>query len=391
MYFYDYLRFSFKGLLSKKARFFLTVLSIFVGVVSIIVISSIGTSGQNAIDMELENLGLNGTSIKSKKYNLTTEDVENVKEYLGSEYLVSSMSKEIATGEYNNKEINLFLCGGETDALDILNMEIIYGRGIRDKDVNENRKNLILSKNNSKKIFGKENSVGEKITIKTPFSQNEFTVVGIVNNSNIYDMVSENIPPFVYVPSSAFLEMYKSDFVGEISVINKNKEDISEVSGNVITYMEKENSQKNIFYFENMNSYKKSISNVVGIVALIITLIGAVSLIVGGISVMNTMLISVNERKKEIGLKKALGSTNISIMLEFLIETLIIVLISCIIGIGLGLGISYLLMKSYGIKLVIDFKNLILAVVFSIFIGAVFGVYPAYKASRLNPVESLKS
>lgn len=391
MYFYDYLRFSIKGLFSKKARFLLTVLSIFVGVVSIIVISSIGTSGQNAIDMELENLGLNGTSIKSKKYNLTTKDVENVKEYLGSEYLVSSMSKEIATGEYNNKETNLFLCGGETDALDILNMEIIYGRGIRENDVNENRKNLILSKNNSKKIFGKENSVGEKITIKTPFSQNEFTVVGIVNNSNIYDMVSENIPPFVYVPSSAFLEMFRSEFIGEISVLNKNKEDASEVSGNVITYMEKENVQKNIFYFENMNSYKKSISNVVGIVALIITLIGAVSLIVGGISVMNTMLISVNERKKEIGLKKALGSTNISIMFEFLIETLIIVLISCIMGIGFGLGISYLLMKSYGIKLIIDFKNLILAVVFSVLIGAVFGVYPAYKASRLNPVESLKN
>ena len=77
-------------------------------------------------------------------------------------------------------------------------------------------------------------------------------------------------------------------------------------------------------------------------------------------------------------------------MFEFLIETLIIVLISCIMGIGLGLGISYLLMKSYGIKLIIDFKNLILAVVFSLFIGVVFGVYPALKASRLNPVESLK-
>lgn len=390
MFFYDYLRFSFKGLFSKKARFFLTVLSIFVGVVSIIVISSIGSSGQNAINMELENLGLNGTSIKSKKYNLTTKDVENVKEYLGSKYLVSSMSKEIATGIYQSKELNLFLCGGETDALDILNMEIVYGRGIRDKDVKENRKNLILSKNNSKKIFGKENSVGEKITILTPFSQNEFTVVGIVDNSNIYDMVSENIPPFLYVPSSAFLEMFKSEFVGEISVLSKNEEDVSAVSENVITYMEKENDGKNIFYFENMNSYKKSISNVVGIVALIITLIGAVSLVVGGISVMNTMLISVNERKREIGLKKALGSTNVSIMFEFLIETLIIVLISCIMGIGLGLGISYLLMKSYGIKLIIDFKNLILAVVFSLFIGVVFGVYPALKASRLNPVESLK-
>ena len=390
MFFYDYLRFSFKGLFSKKARFFLTVLSIFVGVVSIIVISSIGSSGQNAINMELENLGLNGTSIKSKKYNLTTKDVENVKEYLGSKYLVSSMSKEIATGIYQSKELNLFLCGGETDALDILNMENVYGRGIRDKDVKENRKNLILSKNNSKKIFGKENSVGEKITILTPFSQNEFTVVGIVDNSNIYDMVSENIPPFLYVPSSAFLEMFKSEFVGEISVLSKNEEDVSVVSENVITYMEKENDGKNIFYFENMNSYKKSISNVVGIVALIITLIGAVSLVVGGISVMNTMLISVNERKREIGLKKALGSTNGSIMFEFLIETLIIFLISCIMGIGLGLGISYLLMKSYGIKLIIDFKNLILAVVFSLFIGVVFGVYPALKASRLNPVESLK-
>lgn len=391
MYISDYFRFSIKGLLSKKTRFMLTVLSVFIGVFSVIVISAIGSSGQNAINIELEALGLNGTKIKSKKYNITASEVSSVKEYLGDDFLVSSMSKEIATGKYMGKEYNLFFCGGETDALEILNMEVVFGRGIREKDIAENKKNVILSLSDSRKIFGKENSVGEKINISTHFNQGEFTVVGVVSNGNIYDMVSESIPPFIYTSSSVFMEMYNSSVVGEISIVGKEGEDVAVATSGAIEHLEKNQITRNIFYYENMNSYKKSISNVIGIVALIITLIGGVSLVVGGISVMNTMLISVNERKKEIGIKKALGSTNVSIMAEFLLETLIIVLISCILGICLGLLITFALMKNYGIDLVINFKTLILAVIFSVLSGSLFGVYPAYKASKLNPVESLKS
>ena len=391
MFFNDYLRFSFKGLFSKKSRFFLTVLSIFIGVISIIIISAIGSSGQNAINMELEALGLNGASIKSQGYNITLSDVEDVKNYLGNEYLVSSMSKEIARIKYRDKESNAFLCGGEIDALEILNMEIIYGRGIRESDIKNNKKNVILTKSSAEKLFDKANCVGEKISLTTPFKSQEFTIVGVVNNGNIYDLVSEHMPPMIYMASVTFLDMYNGKYVGEISVVAKGGNDVAAASDSVISYLEKDLEFKNILYYENMNSYKKSISNVLSIITLIITLIGAVSLIVGGISVMNTMLISVNERKKEIGIKKAIGSTNVTIMLEFLLETLIIVLISCILGIITGLLISYILMKGYGITLVVSLKSMIVAVLFSVLIGAVFGVYPAYKASRLNPVESLNS
>lgn len=391
MFFNDYLRFSFKGLFSKKSRFFLTVLSIFIGVISIIIISAIGSSGQNAINMELEALGLNGASIKSQGYNITLSDVEDVKNYLGNEYLVSSMSKEIARIKYRDKESNAFLCGGEIDALEILNMEIIYGRGIRESDIKNNKKNVILTKSSAEKLFDKANCVGEKISLTTPFKSQEFTIVGVVNNGNIYDLVSEHMPPMIYMASVTFLDMYNGKYVGEISVVAKGENDVAAASDSVISYLEKDLEFKNILYYENMNSYKKSISNVLSIITLIITLIGAVSLVVGGISVMNTMLISVNERKKEIGIKKAIGSTNVTIMLEFLLETLIIVLISCILGIITGLLISYILMKGYGITLVVSLKSMIVAVLFSVLIGAVFGVYPAYKASRLNPVESLNS
>ena len=391
MFFNDYLRFSFKGLFSKKSRFFLTVLSIFIGVISIIIISAIGSSGQNAINMELEALGLNGASIKSQGYNITLSDVEDVKNYLGNEYLVSSMSKEIARIKYRDKESNAFLCGGEIDALEILNMEIIYGRGIRESDIKNNKKNVILTKSSAEKLFDKANCVGEKISLTTPFKSQEFTIVGVVNNGNIYDLVSEHMPPMIYMASVTFLDMYNGKYVGEISVVAKGGNDVAAASDSVISYLEKDLEFKNILYYENMNSYKKSISNVLSIITLIITLIGAVSLVVGGISVMNTMLISVNERKKEIGIKKAIGSTNVTIMLEFLLETLIIVLISCILGIITGLLISYILMKGYGITLVVSLKSMIVAVLFSVLIGAVFGVYPAYKASRLNPVESLNS
>ena len=391
MFFYDYLRFSFKGIFSKKSRFFLTSLSIIIGVISVIVITAIGSSGQSAINNELEGLGLNGASIKSKKYNITYADVEKIKEHLGNGFYVSSMSKEIATVKYKDKETNVFLCGGESDAVNILNMNVIYGRSVRQSDIDKGKNNLILSKNSAVRIFGVEDCVGSKLKISTPFASGEYTVVGVVDNSGIYDMVGDNIPPFIYIPSSNFSSLFGDRFLGEVSVVGKNGEDACEASQRAITYLEKDKSSKGIFYYENMNSYKKSISNVINIITLIIALIGGVSLIVGGISVMNTMLIAVNERKKEIGIKKAIGSTNLSIMLEFLTEALIIVLISCILGISAGLLISYFLMESYGISLVINMKSLLLSVFFTVLTGGVFGIYPAYKASRLSPVESLKS
>lgn len=105
---------------------------------------------------------------------------------------------------------------------------------------------------------------------------------------------------------------------------------------------------------------------------------------------MNTMLITVNERKKEIGLKKAIGFTNISIMAEFLLESLIIIFISCILGVVSGIFIAYILVNLYGISLRIDFSSLIKSVIFSFITGGVFGIYPAYKAAYTDPIESLR-
>lgn len=391
MYIADCIKFSFKGLLAKKTRFFLTVISIFIGITSITVISAIGSSGQAAINSELDNLGLNGISIKTKKQSFDIEDANEVKELLESDCYVSSVSKETALISFGNKQYTSVIWAGEEDISAILNLKIIYGRGIRKKDIEEHKNVAVIPKNISQKMFGTDDSVGKEFLIKNTVKQTSFTVVGIVDNSELFDMISENIPAFIYIPSTSFQDMYSLYRQAEISVVSKGDGDIGFIGERVVEFLENKNKIKNGYYFENMNVYKKNISNVVGIVTLIVTLIGAVSLIVGGISVMNTMLITVNERKKEIGIKKAIGHTNLSVMAEFLTEALIIVLISCILGVVLGILISRVVTALCKLELILDYKAVIRAVLFSVIFGIVFGVYPAYKASRTNPIESLNN
>jgi len=391
MYITDCIKFSFKGLLSKKSRFFLTVISIFIGITSIIVISAIGSSGQAAVNNELDGLGLNGISIKAKKQSFDSEDANDVKEFFKNECYISSVSKETAVISHGNKNYTSVIWGGEEDISDILNLKIIYGRGIRKKDVEENKNVAVIPRNISQKMFGSDDGVGKEILIKTAVKQTSFTVVGITDNSELFDMISENIPAFIYVPSTAFQNMYTLYGQSEISVVAKGESDIDSVGERIVEFLENKNKIKDGYYYENLNAYKKSISDVAGIVTLIVTLIGAVSLIVGGISVMNTMLITVNERKKEIGIKKAIGHTNLSIMAEFLSEALIIVFVSCILGVVSGILISRVITALCKLELVIDYEAIIRAVLFSVIFGIIFGVYPAYKASNTNPVESLNN
>ena len=387
MFFFDYIRYSVLGMLNKKSRIMLTVISILIGIISVTVISNIGSSGQLAVDNELNKLGLNGISIKSKKMDLDTEDAYKVKECLGNNYSVSTFSKNVGEGYYNNKKSDLVVWGGEEDILKILNFNVIYGRGIRKKDVSDHKNIAIITESASKKIFNKVNSIGEKITIKSPVKLVDLIVVGVVDNSGLYEKISANMPSFIYIPSTVYKDIYGDYSIGDISLVGQENEDLNSLGENVIKIL----SPKKELYFENINNYKKTIGNIADLVTLIITLIGAISLIVGGISVMNTMLVSVNERKKEIGIKKALGETNVSIMAEILTESLIIVVFSCILGMMIGIFISYIIVKLCDIELSISVSSLLSSFVFSVFTGSIFGIYPAYKASKLDPVKSLSN
>lgn len=388
--FFDCIKYSLKGLLSKKIRFLLTVISIFVGIVSITVISAIGNSGKTAVVNELEALGLNGATIKSKKTSIPYENIENLKEKFGNECYISSLVREPAILSINNKEYDTVVWGGEEEIFDILSLDIIYGRGIRKNDILENKRVIILTENISKRIFENSDSLGKVVHIETAKGIFPFTVVGITATSKVYDMVSENIPAFVYIPETSFSDISVMSGIKEISVMSKTGKDIELFCKNMIEFLEKEDN-KNNYYFENMNMYKKSISDVLEIVTIIVTLVGAVSLLVGGVSVMNTMLMSVNERKKEIGIKKALGFNNYLILAEFLLESLIIIVISCILGVVAGLFISYVVMTFFGLKLVIDFSLITKAILISFISGMVFGVYPALKASGIDPVKCLNN
>lgn len=388
---HDYITASAKGLTAKKMRTVLTFLSILIGVCSITLISAIGNSGKATINHEMDKLGLNGISIKTPKKTLDEKQLLNqkdaaaLKKYLGEEFCVSASLNHYGTIEGLEEE--MMVCGSEKDMISILNLQLVYGRGITQKDVENATQVAVIDEKLARRLYGTEEALGQ--TLKLSDSQ-PLTVVGILKNEDeITDKLQIPVPSFIYLPVTTVQNLYHTNAVGSISVSAPEDKNLDNYVPNIIQFLEKE---KNLtLKAENLNQQKKQINRIADIVTLIIAIIGGISLVVGGLGVMNTMLVSVSERKKEIGIKKAIGATNGNILLEFILEAIFLTVLSGISGILSGIAIGKCLTDFYGLIFVMNTDIIWVSFAVSVVIGVLFGGYPAWKAARLKPMDALRS
>ena len=206
----------------------------------------------------------------------------------------------------------------------------------------------------------------------------------------LQNFIGSYIPNFVYVPYSTMQQLLGKNSFDQIAVKLKSGTDVDKTGDMLVQSLNRTNGSSNAFVSNNLMKQRDSLSNILGVVTLILSSVGAISLLVASLSIMTVMLVSVNERTREIGIKKSIGARKKDILLEFMFEAVLITLFGSLFGILAGYGISYLGASYFGFALGIRLDIMALAVGFSVLTGMIFGVYPAMKAAKMNPVDALR-
>lgn len=395
---------SFKSALysvkSNKMRSFLTMLGIIIGISSVITIVSIGQGGKNAILGEFEEIGRStinvrvnwrAKDVRSSDY-FTIEDMEMLKSKLPEITAVVPSFGNYGWAKIGKKSKEVLIEAANEDYFELNKKEILHGRLINTGDVEACRQVIVVDQNTASELFGKTDVIGEKLPISIDGKNSSFTIIGVMKSDKdeVAEMFGGYMPSFSIIPISVSDKIFSSSDISYMTVKTENNTDLSETAKKIVKLLENSHKSKDIYYAEEGFKELDMVNNVLGTFTAVIGAIAGISLLVGGIGVMNIMLVSVTERTREIGIRKALGAKRKDILIQFLTESLILCLIGGTIGLGLGAGLGGLVGPLIKVKAAVSPIVLIVAVTFSSAVGIFFGLYPANKAAKLDPIEALR-
>ncbi|KMT22862.1 ABC transporter permease [Clostridium cylindrosporum] len=389
-----------KNVRSNKMRSFLTMLGIIIGISSVITIVSIGQGGHDFISKEFEGIGSNALSIsvKSKagevldRYYFHKEDVNMLINKVPEVIDVAPILQGYGAVVYKNKSKEVTILSTAPSYRNIINANVLEGRFLSDSDVEAARNVVIIDDIAGKKLYPRESPIGQKLTIRTSAKASSYTIVGMIKNPNptlAYEF-SEDFPGMIFIPYTTSEKILRtpniSTMVATVSDMNRSKE----ISRKIVHILDNKYRAHDRYTVEEAFKQVDLVNKVLSMFTLVIGTIAGISLVVGGIGVMNIMLVSVTERTREIGIRKALGAKKKDIMLQFLTESLIICLIGGTLGMLIGISFSMAIGSLVGVMPSVSISIVILAFAFSSAIGIFFGIYPAKKAAELNPIDALR-
>ncbi len=403
MEFLDYLKQAVAAMLSHKTRAFLSILGILIGVAAVIAMLAIGQGSKESIEKQLASLGSNllivspgaarsgGVSLQSgTTTRLTLQDVEEIKKLKDSVSSVSPSVSERGQIVYGNNNWNTKIEGVGVEYAQLRSAMPTVGRFFTEEEVRMRNKVALLGTTVVKELFGSSNPIGEIIKINLI----NFKVIGILPAKGSSGPQDQD--DIVLIPiNTAMYRVLGKQYVDSIYVEARGPDTIDAAEESISKIIIKQHrlitdDQKESFRIRNMSDIKKTLQSTTETMSLLLGAIAAISLLVGGIGIMNIMLVSVTERTREIGLRKAIGANNKDIMVQFLIEAVLMSLIGGLAGVMLGSGAAVLVTLIAGWSVRISLSSVILATVFSLIVGVVFGLWPARQASLLNPIEALR-
>lgn len=392
----DIFRCAVKNLFRKKGRNILTVSGIAIGVASVIIISNISQCGSMALSKELDSLGINGISISinsstaDKNAVLSEDELAVIR---SSSLVEQAMPIIMQTTEIfsRGEEEQALLWGIDGSANKVISLNLLYGRFINSGDILNCSHVCMVDETYAKERYGTKNIVGRSISILCNGSYEDFEIIGVIKTGNgiLQNMMGNYFPTFMYLPYSTVEECFDTSGYNQIA-LKINGED-PDLAGEKITDMlTAATGYTDSFSASNLAKQKQGLDSLMNIITLVLSAVGAVSLVVASLSIMNVMLVSVSERTREIGIKKAIGAKRGDILKEFLFEAGLISLCGSIVGISLGMIVSYAGLSIIGAAISPRMDIIVFSVIFTIITGIIFGLYPANKASKLKPVEALR-
>lgn len=393
------IRLAFSSIMANRMRTFLTMLGIIIGISAVIAISAIGNGGKYQIQKSLEQFGTNRLMIYLNWGNidgvtsrdfLTERDIEALKEIDGIS-AISPLYEEWTSIRANNKKIDVVLVGANEDSKAITNVEIIKGRFINQQDVSNRNYAIVLSEKDARELFGSIEVLGEAVTLSTYRGPVEFKVVGITKHEDsLFSGQVNNGRVQLYVPITSIMRVYNQTNYYGVNLKIQDRDKMDQISQQAIRLLERLHNNKDKYRIFNLEETMDTVNGVLSSITAILALIAGIALVVGGIGIMNIMLVTVTERTREIGIKKAIGAKTNTILMQFLTEAVIISVIGGIVGVALGYGIGKAVSSFLNMPPLISTAEVLMGTFVAVSVGIIFGVYPAKKAAKLDPIEALR-
>jgi len=383
------------AIFANRLRSFLTVLGIVIGVMSVILLISMVTGLQTYITSQIQGLGSNllfvipgriggarsPGGIQSNK--LKYQDAIDLRNKLSGEAQVSAAVQKNTTTKYGNKnDKGTSVFGVESNYPKIVAaVKLTEGRFFKESEADSAKKVVVIGKTVKQNLFGNGGAIGQTIIV----DKLKYTVIGVLGpRGSIFGIDADNS---IYCPFLSVQRQFGIDNLNTIYISANHSDEVKIVQTKAINILKKRLSEDD-FSVQSQEQALSTIAQITGVLTLALGGIAAISLLVGGIGIMNIMLVSVTERTREIGLRKALGATPDNIRNQFLIEALTLSGLGGIIGIALGFGISLIIGRFF--TTTVPLWSVALSFGFSMLVGVIFGVAPAIRAAKLDPIQALR-
>lgn len=389
------------SLIANKLRSLLTMLGIIIGVAAVIALVSIGNGVKQDIENSISSLGSNllvvlpgeprtpgARSSQGSMKSLKISDYEAIAKLEGVK-AASPMTNGSYVVIYQNKNWTTSVAGVNSNFQDVNNWTMTSGRFFSDKNVQNRERVAVVGQTVVKNLFADEDPVGKEIRVKNI----PFRVIGVLKSKGNGTMGNDQ-DDTVLIPYTTSMERVEGiDYLRRVYVVAKDDGGIDRLQADIENLLRVRHNIKDTnlddFNIQNMKSIMETVAQTTGTFTLFLGAVAAISLVVGGIGIMNIMLVSVTERTREIGVRKALGATYSVIVTQFLIEAVVISLMGGFIGIAFGIGASKVIGMVSGMSTIVSVPTIIMSFAFSMAIGLIFGIYPARKAAKLNPIDAL--
>ncbi len=392
----DIIWIAMRGAIRGRMRTILTIAAISIGVASVILITSLGEGGKSAIAGELDGLGINGITVFASGTEdgapaIYPEDVKRIENRVKSIKKAMPLNLEYAAISIKNISGGAVLWGIDDSLPQVLDVRLLYGRFPTRRDIESQSRLAVIDDALAIKVYKRANIVGKELDVMYGGSIESFRIIGIISaqKKSIDKLMGGALPEFIYIPYTKLNTMRSKETIDQIAVKCLASADKNETGGEITSLLNRDNSSKDGFDFENMAGHIAELNSLAGIVALIVSAVAAISLAVAGIGIMNTMLSSASERRREIGVCMALGARRRDIALCFLAESLIVSLTGGMFGALAGITLAEGVFWAAGMPLTLDLRFLLYAEGISLLCGLVFGVVPAVRAARLDPIVAL--